>query len=476
MKDFAFNGGSWTGGNDIDSSMLQSRDQGLSGQQGRDAYLDFIADDPDSGQLPATPTISYTGTAGFPTDLLQFESSAFSDPQRAGSFAAIEWRIGEIEDPTAPGWDPDDDFILENDLIWGSGELAIFQDTLVVPGSALRVGHTYRARVRHKDNTGRWSHWSPPVEFTTTEPQVLGLLQANLMITEIMYHPGSPTQAELDAGFVESDFEFVEIHNISTTNSLDLAAVRFTKGVDFDFVDGAITSLAPGGYALVVHNLAAFEMRYGAGLPVAGVWRDGQSLSNGGEQLKLSHGAGTAIHDFEYDDRAPWPETPDGSGVSLVLIDPASAPDHGLAASWQASVLTGGSPGASEPDGPFAQWMAANGLTDPLAKDHPSGLSNLLVFGLGADLATDPGSAIPVVTVVDVEGSQFLALQYRRRIGATDLDFVVELSTDLARWEGMAVPVSTVPNGDGTETVTVRASDAIGTGTAQYLRVRASIR
>ena len=31
-----------------------------------------------------------------------------------------------------------------------------------------RAGHTYRVRARVKDATGRWSHYSAPVEFTVT--------------------------------------------------------------------------------------------------------------------------------------------------------------------------------------------------------------------------------------------------------------------------------------------------------------------
>jgi hypothetical protein len=329
--------------------------------------------------------------------------------------------------------------------------------------------------VRHKDNTGRFSHWSAPVEFTTGLPLALGDLQSNLMITEIMYHPGDPSPAEVGAGFVESDFEYLELQNISTTLTLDLGDVRFTKGVDFDFDSGAITTLAPGEFVLVVHNLAAFEMRYGAGLPVAGAWDPSQSLSNGGEQVKLSHGAGTAIRDFVYDDAAPWPTAPDGSGPSLVLVDPASAPDHALAVSWRSSFAPAGTPGSAEANGPFAQWMASMGLDDPLGDPKEIGLSNLLVFALGADLLPEPSSASPTIIVVEQAGMQFAAIQFRRRLGAVDLDFVVELSSDLSNWDGATVPVSTEDNGDGTESVTVRAFEAMDTSEDQFLRLRVTV-
>jgi hypothetical protein len=387
----------------------------------------------------------------------------------------MEWRVGEIEDPTAPAWDPAIDFILENDLIWGSGELPIFTNTLSVPGGALKVGHTYRARVRFKDNTGRFSHWSEAAEFTTGEPVILPQLQGNLMISEIMYHPGALTVAELNAGFEESDFEYLELQNVSETITLDLSDVRFTKGVDFDFGSGAITSLPPGGFVLVVKNIAAFEMRYGSGLPVAGEWDSLQSLSNGGERLKLSHGSGTAIHDFIYDDNAPWPSEADGDGVSLTLIDPSSAPDHALAASWQASSSPAGSPGVADGVSPFVQWMTSNGFVDPLGAWNSSAFSNLMAYALGADLTAGSGGSNPLVTLVEIDGEEYPVIEFRRRAGASDVSFVAQVSIDLTDWSGATVPHEVIPRGDGTESVFVRSASPISAEPKQFLRVMVSL-
>ncbi|MFT5412284.1 MAG: hypothetical protein ACI9NC_005022, partial [Verrucomicrobiales bacterium] len=340
-----------------------------------------------------------------------------------------------------------------------------------VPATALKVGQTYRARVRHKDSTNRWSHWSSPLEFTTNLPTVLGDLQSNLMITEMMYHPGSPTAAELNAGFVGSDFEYLELQNISASLTLELNDVRFTKGIDFDFSAGTILSLAPGEFVLVVQNVAAFELRYGTGFPVAGAWDASQSLSNGGEQVKLSHGSGTAIHDFVYDDSAPWPTAPDGSGTSLVLDDPASAPNHALPASWRASISSAGTPGSSEATGPFPQWMQANGLSDPL--DGQLGMPNLLAFALGADLLANPADSAPTFTIVNDGGNEYAAIQFRRRLSATDLVFLVEVSTDLTTWTSEAILFSISSIEDGTETVTVRSIQTLP-ATRQYIRLRVS--
>src|SRR6185436_11194392 len=115
-----------------------------------------------------------------------------------------------------------------------------FNANITVPPNVLRVGHTYRARVRHRDNTGRYGHWSDPVAFTVTTSNYISVLQDNLMMTEFMYHPAPPSAAEAANGWLEEDFEFIELTNISGALSLDLSNVRFTKGVDFDFAGSAI--------------------------------------------------------------------------------------------------------------------------------------------------------------------------------------------------------------------------------------------
>jgi hypothetical protein len=462
MKNFAFNGWSASSGPAV-------------GAGGRAAFLDSIADNPDSGRLPATPVITYTGQDGYPVDSLQFESSSFSDPQGSGTFASLEWRIGEIEDPTAPAWEPNDDFILENDLIWGSGPITTFTAQINIPAGALKVGHTYRARVRHLDSTGRASHWSDPIELTTAQPVALPSLQNNLLITEIMYHPYPPSAAELDAGFVDSDFEFIELQNISETQTLDLTDVRFTKGIDFDFVDSAITSLAPGEFVLVVKNLEAFELRYGGTLPVAGTWDSTQSLSNSGERIKLSHGAGTTIHDFEYDDASPWPTSADGTGKSLELLSPASQPDLALAVNWKESLAGLGTPGTGRSESPFLLWMDEQGANNPLARWKSTDLSNLLAYAFGADLVASPSLISPVGISVEEDGLTYSAIKYRRRKSDDQTSLIIEVTNDLQTWTTHTAPYSVEDHGDGTETVTIRSTTPFSEAQRQFFRIKASL-
>lgn len=126
----------------------------------RAAYIDrSLLDD---SSIPITPTIAFTGKPGNFVNDLSLKSSAFSG---SGQFAAMKWRIGEV-DPRKPiNGKPARRGHYEITPIWESGELGVFKPEIAVPQVAMKPGHTYRARVRMKDQAGRWSHWSAPYQF-----------------------------------------------------------------------------------------------------------------------------------------------------------------------------------------------------------------------------------------------------------------------------------------------------------------------
>jgi hypothetical protein len=640
MKNFAFSGGSWPGG-------------GV-GAGGRGAHLDSLqASNGEGSRIPATPTITYDGAAGFPLNDLRFESSPFSDPQGSATFGAMEWRVAEISPPgagggqivpffgTGVGWsflddgsnqgtawrEPDFDdsawssgvsplgygdnqvatlisfgpnsadkhittyfrkqvtinaldalnsitlsmqrddgaviyvngvevgrsqilagdfdfdtpasaardedtffdfeiplsLFLEGDNViavevhqvsagssdmifdlrmngitgassgpesvklewdadWQSGELSAFDNQVEVPTALVRAGRLYRARVRHKDNTGRWSHWSEPVEFVAALPDITDF-QEGLVVTELMYHPLDPEENEIAAGYDDDDlFEYIELKNVGDV-TLELTDLRFTKGVDFDFSTADVSALSPGGIVLVVKDRGAFEMRYGEGLPIAGQWQTSDKLDNGGERLKLSFGAGEAIRDFTYDDVLPWPVAPDGSGFSLTLRSPESLPDHAIAGNWSASSTLSGTPGIDDPgEAPgYQAWREALfGPGDPPGSrelDDPDGdgAVNLVEYAAGSG-AMDGGSipGMAVSTLVD-DNQDFLAVTYTRRVNRPDITWRVECSTDLVEWRsgpGITTTVSPpVFHADGTETVREVCLVPIRESAGQYLRV-----
>ncbi len=442
MKAFCFTGWTDTAGNG-DPAV---------GVGGRAAYLDSLTDTVDAGQLPATPTIAYSGTAGFPIDAVGFTSSAFTDPQGVGTFNAIQWRIGEITDATAPAYDPTEERIYEAVPVFDSGPILTFNAGISIPGTVLRVGHTYCARVRHRDSTGRFGHWSAPLQFTAGTSNYIQTLKDNIMVNELMYHPATPA-----VPYAENDYEYIELVNISPSLTLSLANVRFTKGVDFDFAGSAITSLAPGARVLVVKNTAAFTSRHGPGKPIAGQWDAADSLSNNGEEIKLSYGAGAAIQNFIYDDDLPWPAPADLGGYSLVLRTPETRPNHTVAASWRASYVAGGSPSGADRQ-TYAEWAAANAASDPLADDDLDGLFNSVEYALGGSNTTNDRGRLPSASLAthSVSGTSytFLTITLRRPLGADGAAVTLEwsLSLDPGSWDTTGVFVSSTDHGDGTVT------------------------
>jgi len=401
----------------------------------------FVSSEAADNNIPNTPTLTYTGEAGFPTSALAFESSVFSDPQGAGSFSAMEWRIAEISAP------PGEARTYEIEEGWSRSTSTNFEATLTPPALATRPDRTYRARVRHQDNSGRWSHWSAPVQFQSTAPDI-DLLQQNLVISEIMYN---------SAG--DDAVEFIELFNTGTV-ALDLTNVRFTKGVDFDFSEG--TTIAPGSYLVVVKNRAAFEAKYPGGIAIADGQYDDSSLSNGGETLKLALGT-LAIHEFDYDDDSPWNTSADGEGHSLILshtIDnigahPLDPLGHGIATNWRASNVAGGSPGQGDPTDTLAGLPDANLDSD--------GANALMEHALGTSDSTS--NAIPlVVTVVNGEPS----LTFPVNSLADDVSYFVETSADLEIWE-------TLPN-PSVQTATSRTYTPRLDGPTQKLFFRLKVR
>ncbi len=297
--------------------------------------------------IPDTPVIDYRGKAGYPVNQLTFGVNNFSAPRGGGSFAAIEWRIGEVTDPAAPNYDPDDRIQYEVEAVWESGEQTTGANTVLIPFDALRVGSAYRARVRMKDTTGRKSHWSAPIQFIAGEPDQTVLLQSSLRITEVMYDP--------PAG---SDFEFIEIFNRNETRTLNLSGVVLDSGVTFLFPAGL--TLAPREYLLVsgsdpTNAFAALRAQYGlaADLQITGPYSG--NLANGGERLRLRTAiGGVDIVDFEYSDNRGWPLAAQGGGHSLVPLNDlvtSNSADNALdyPFHWRASTLWGGSPGAPDP-------------------------------------------------------------------------------------------------------------------------------
>ena len=172
-----------------------------------------------------------------------------------------------------------------------------------------------------------------------------------LVVSEINYNPLDPSGAELaqNVALDPEDFEFVEVLNVSNS-AVSLDGVKFSNGIEFDFSGSSVQSLAAGERVLVVKDLDAFTLRYGADAAarVAGEFAPGTGLGNAGETITLLDAGNSIVADFRYDTDSDtgWPARADGRGSSLVFSDVTAEPGDGL--SWIASPGIGGSPGAAD--------------------------------------------------------------------------------------------------------------------------------
>ena len=184
------------------------------------------------------------------------------------------------------------------------------------------------------------------------------LAQQYLRITEVMYHP------QVGAPYDQEDYEFIELKNISGTETLELNGIHFTNGVEFAFT--VSTSLAPGQRLLLVKNQAAFEFRYGSGLPIGGTYVG--SLDNAGERLTLLDAVNEEVLDFTYNNS--WYPITDGLGFSLAVVNENAEPDTwNNKSQWRPSGAVNGSPGADDTAPAFApvvinEVLSASGGTN----------------------------------------------------------------------------------------------------------------
>ncbi|HEX2750245.1 MAG TPA: lamin tail domain-containing protein, partial [Verrucomicrobiales bacterium] len=321
--------------------------------------------------------------------------------------------------------------------------------------------------------TGEWSALNQAYFTIDTVPASA----SNLVISEFSYRPKEPvTPAELAVSPNRDEYEFVELTNIGT-RTIDLTGVAFTAGIAFNFP--ANTVVPAGGRIVVVKNLAAFNQRYSASLGsivVAGEYASG-NLSNDGEHLLLTSSKTGVIRDFTYDDQAPWPSAADGQGFSLVLIAPATNPDHAVASHWRSSIAPNGTPGTSDVT-PYTAWKQARGIVSDSADPDQDGLSNFAEYAMGTVFDSPSTAQYPVARVLTVDGSDYRAIEIRRSLSAADdVDMIVETSADLGTWTADAVYAGEVNNADGqTATVTWREPQPVSANARRYMRARFILR
>lgn len=362
--------------------------------------LDALAAD---ASLPVRPTVRYVGWDGYPVDGLRFEVTA---PEGPRPISELRWRVGAIGLPEVGVDGVGEPERYELEAVWESGPRSVNDLTVEIPAGALRVGQTYRLRAQYRDVEGRASHWSMPIQFTAGRATGPVGLQADLRLTEIMYHaPEGP------------EWDYLELHNRGN-RELDVGGVSFVEGIEYTFPAG--TRLGPGGYLIVARadpepGWAAFRDHYELGPEVAVYGPYLGNLSNAGERLVAVASDGvTRVLDVTYRDTEDWPLAADGAGHSLVpKVDPGPGPNAvlDLGSHWRASAWRRGSPGRvdSEPETPWViseVGMGASGGWIEMHRPYAAPFRAGPGWYLSVDRTDLRQWSVPESTVLEGEGWQ----------------------------------------------------------------------
>ncbi len=158
---------------------------------------------------------------------------------------------------------------------------------------------------------------------------------ADVVINEIMYNSS-----------YAPDVEYIELYN-SGPSEVNLQGWYLLDSNLTHPLCSLVGTLGVGEYLVVAADNAIFTAQFPGvtnyninDFDPAGL---GFGLGNGGDTVNLFDDDDD-LHDYvAYDDSSPWPSSPDGSGPSLELINYIL--DNAVAASWDPSLSTGGTPG-----------------------------------------------------------------------------------------------------------------------------------
>ncbi len=162
-----------------------------------------------------------------------------------------------------------------------------------------------------------------------------------VIINEIMYNPSSSnTGGEYLELYNLTDSPVALQDEVSTEISpghtiKETIPWKFSQGIDFEFP--AATTIPARGYLIVAADPTAFTAYYGAmpsGVEVLGPFANNTALSNSGELIQLVRPGDQeygkkrywiCAEQVLYDDKAPWPISPDGGGDCLRRKTPDTA-------------------------------------------------------------------------------------------------------------------------------------------------------
>jgi hypothetical protein len=396
----------------------------------------YVAADAADAAIPQQPVAMAAGDPSFPVSDLSFTSSAFSDPQGAGTYAKTRWRLAEISGPGVPGYAAGSPRKYEVDSIWTT-ELATAPGTVTIPYGVAQAGKTYRVRVRHQDSSGRWSHWSSPAQFTATEPPPGELLH---------YWNFNPT------GFLAAT-STIGGAQISPTVSNGAEVIRHDSQ-DQGFAGLNARNGDPVGAHMRVNNPLGATLTFT--IPTPGH----EDIVVKYETRRSGSGAGTQAVSYTLDGSTFLPFAtllpPDGDPTVQILdFRPISGADNNplFAIRIAFEQGSGGTAGNNRFDnftvegdeielqpGTYAYWRseqfpnpadhADDNISGPDANPSGDGIANIIRYGLGVGPFEPVHHLLPVLTS---DGS-LREFRFRYDASKTDLVWRVTATNDLDDW------------------------------------------
>lgn len=157
------------------------------------------------------------------------------------------------------------------------------------------------------------------------------LSPGEIVINEINYN----SNTEHDTG------DWVELINKgqSTVNLSNWVLKDDDNNHSFIFPEGTI--IGENEYLIISQDQNLFSSFHPSVNNLLGPMDFG--LSGGGDQIRVYDSYGSLIDSVEYDDAEPWPNSPDGNGYTLELVNVDL--DNTLPSSWLSSINLYGSPG-----------------------------------------------------------------------------------------------------------------------------------
>ena len=282
----------------------------------------------------------------------------------------------------------------------------------------------------------------PTAAQTTWEPPGPSNRRTGLVISEIHYHPAARADGR--------DLQFVELYN-SEPWVEELGGYRFTGDIDFTFPAGTV--IPSKGRLVIAHVPTDVQTVHGLSGVLGPFTGD---LSNEGGTLRLRKPSGGIVQEVSWNDHAPWPVAPDGTGHSLVLVRPSYGESDPR--SWDSSASRGGSPGAADATPSSPQDLVV--INEVLARSEPPledfvelhNASPSSVDLSGCTLSDDPAAldkfVIPANTILPAGGfASFTETQLGFALSASGETLYLTNATgtrvlDAVRFSGQARNVS----------------------------------